>query len=73
LTHKQLAGAKRAFGQIEEAARHEQLADQATPNDPLYHRMLGLRLANMGMQEIADKHFARAVQLEPHTRPRRPN
>jgi hypothetical protein len=27
--------------------------------------MLGLRLANIGMQEMADKQFARAAQLEP--------
>ena len=34
--------------------------------------MLGLRLANVGMQEMADKHFNRAAQLDPNYRRRAP-
>ena len=72
LTSNQLAGAKRSLGQVEEALAHEKQADQFTPNDPLYHWMLGLRLRNIGMTELAEKHFQRAIQLDPRyqTRPR---
>jgi len=61
----QLAGAKRSLGRFEEAAAHEKQADQFTPNDPLYHWMIALRLKNLGMMELAQKHFQRAVQLNP--------
>jgi Tfp pilus assembly protein PilF len=27
--------------------------------------MLGLRLKNLGMNELAEKHFQRAIQLDP--------
>ncbi|HEV2841581.1 MAG TPA: 4Fe-4S binding protein [Chthoniobacterales bacterium] len=72
LTNNQLAGAKRSMGQVEEAIAHEKQADQFTPDDPLYHWMLGLRLQNIGMTELADKHFQRAIQLDPgyQARPR---
>ena len=65
LVNDQLAGAQRAFGQFDKAAAFEQQAEQSTPNDPLFHWMLGQRLRNVGMQELADKHFARAMQLDP--------
>ena len=65
LANNQLAGAHRAAGRLEDAAAAEQQADQSTPNDPLYHWMLGERLRHVGMQELAEKHFARALQLDP--------
>ncbi len=65
LTSNQLAGAKRSMGQVEEAVAHEKQADQFTPDDPLYHWMLGLRLRNLGMNDLAEKHFQRAIQLDP--------
>jgi tetratricopeptide (TPR) repeat protein len=65
LISNQLAGAKRSMGQIDEALAYEKQADQFTPNDPLYHWMLGLRLRNVGMTELAEKHFQRAIQLDP--------
>jgi len=65
LVSNQLAGAKRSLGRIEEAIAHEKQADQFTPDDPLYHWMLGLRLKNLGMNELAEKHFRRAIQLDP--------
>jgi polyferredoxin/tetratricopeptide (TPR) repeat protein len=65
LVSNQLAGAKRSLGRIEEAIAHEKQADQFTPDDPLYHWMLGLRLKNLGMNELAEKHFQRAIQLDP--------
>jgi len=65
LVSNQLAGARRSQGQLEEAAALERQADQSTPNDPLYHWMLGLRLKNLGMNDMAEKHFQSAIQLEP--------
>jgi tetratricopeptide (TPR) repeat protein len=65
LVNNQLAGAKRSLGRIEGAIGHEKLADQFTPDDPLFHWMLGLRLKNLGMNEVAEKHFQRAIQLDP--------
>ena len=65
LVSNQLAGAKRSLGKMEEATAHEKQADQFTPDDPLYHWMLGLRLKNLGMNELAEKHFLRAIQLNP--------
>jgi Flp pilus assembly protein TadD len=53
------------LGKTDEAAAYEKQADQFTPNDPLFHWMLGLRLQNVGMNELAEKHFARAIQLNP--------
>ena len=51
-----------------EAAAYEQQADRSTPNDPLFHWILGLRLQNARMTELAEKHFARAIQLNPEFR-----
>ena len=65
LVSNQLAGAKRSLGRVEEAIAHEKQADQFTPDDPLYHWMIGLRLKNLGMNELAEKHFQRAIQLDP--------
>ncbi|HUR99850.1 MAG TPA: tetratricopeptide repeat protein [Pyrinomonadaceae bacterium] len=65
LTNNLLAAAANASGQIEEAAAYQDQADRATPNDPLFHWMLGLRLQNVGMNELAEKHFERAIQLNP--------
>src|SRR5437868_2701917 len=65
LVGNELAGAKRSLGRVEEAIAHEKQADQFTPDDPLFHWMLGLRLKNLGMNELAEKHFQRAIQLDP--------
>jgi polyferredoxin/Flp pilus assembly protein TadD len=65
VTSNQLAGAKRSLGQLEEAAAYEKQADQSTPDDPLYHWMIALRLKTLGMTELAEKHFQRAIQLNP--------
>ena len=64
LTSNQLAGAERSLGRVEEAIAHEKQADEFTPDDPLYHWVLGLRLKNLGMNELAEKHFQRAIQLD---------
>ena len=65
LAANQLAGAKRSLGRFGEAIGHEQQADRFAPADPLFHWMLALRLRNVGMSELAEKHFARAAQLDP--------
>ena len=43
---------------------YEKQADQYTPNDPYFHWMLGLSLQNVGMNRLAEKHFARAIELD---------
>jgi Tfp pilus assembly protein PilF/NAD-dependent dihydropyrimidine dehydrogenase PreA subunit len=65
LASNQLAGAKRSQGRVEEAMALEKQADQFTPNDPLYHWMIALRLKTLGMNELAEKHFQNAIQLDP--------
>jgi len=65
LANNQLAGAERSLGRLEEAIAHEKQADQFTPDNPLYHWMIGLRLQHVGMNELAEKHFQRAIQLDP--------
>lgn len=63
-----LAGATASQGQTEASANYEKKADQATPADPLFHWMLGLRLQNLGMNELAEKHFNAAIQINPEFR-----
>lgn len=60
-----LAGAAISMGKSDAAAAYEKQADAATPDDPYYHWMLGLRLKNIGMNELAEKHFGRAAELNP--------
>jgi len=72
LANNQLAGAAAAMGKNSEATAYEIQADEFTPSNPLYHWMLGLRLRNVGMNQLADKHFQRAIQLDPTLRSRLP-
>ncbi len=65
LTHSFLAGAAAVQGQADTSAAYQKVADQFTPADPSFHWMLGLRLQNVGMNALAEKHFERAVQLNP--------
>ncbi len=71
LANNQLAGAAALLGRSEEAIAYEKQADQFTPDDPFYHWMIGLRLQNLGMNELAEKHFQRAIQLDPGFQARR--
>jgi tetratricopeptide (TPR) repeat protein/NAD-dependent dihydropyrimidine dehydrogenase PreA subunit len=64
LANDELAGALRARGQLDVAAAFERQADGAAPDNPFYHWTLGLRLKNLGMNDLAEKHFQRAVQLD---------
>jgi len=65
LANNLLAGAAATLGKSEAAAAYEKQADQFTPADPLFHWMVGLRLQNVGMNALAEKHFGRAIQLNP--------
>jgi tetratricopeptide (TPR) repeat protein/ferredoxin len=65
LANNQLAGAAASLGRSAEAVVYEKQADQFTPNNPHYHWMIGLRLQNLRMNELAEKHFQRAIQLDP--------
>ncbi|MEP6809965.1 MAG: tetratricopeptide repeat protein, partial [Chthoniobacterales bacterium] len=58
-----LAGAERTMGRFAEADAHEAQAGQSIPRDPLYYRMLALRLRNVGMQDLARAYLDRALQL----------
>jgi tetratricopeptide (TPR) repeat protein/NAD-dependent dihydropyrimidine dehydrogenase PreA subunit len=71
LANSLLAGALDAVGQRDAAAAQEAQADRATPDDPYVHWMIGLRLQQIGMGRLADKHFRRAIQLDPRFRSRR--
>jgi tetratricopeptide (TPR) repeat protein/polyferredoxin len=71
LANNQLAAAERTLSRFQEAIAHENQADQFTPDDPFYHWVIGLRLQDLGMIELAEKHFQRAIQLDPAFRVRR--
>jgi len=63
LTGNFLAGAERSLDKLREAAAYERQADEATPDDALYHEVVALRLEHIGMRELAAKHFQRATEL----------
>lgn len=63
-----LAGAALTFGKTETANDLVSEAAKYTPSDPRYHWMLGLRLKNLGMNDVADKHFEEALKLDPKFR-----
>jgi len=64
LTNNELAGAALVAGNLQQASVYEKQADQFTPNNPLYHWVLGCRLQDLGMTELAEKHFQQAGQLD---------
>jgi tetratricopeptide (TPR) repeat protein len=64
LVNNELAGAALASGKREEADVYEKQADKFTPNNPLYHWMLGRRLQDLGMTQLAEKHFEQAGQVD---------
>jgi superkiller protein 3 len=43
----------------------ESAAAANSPDDPLFHWMVGMRLENLGMTGMAEKQFARAIELNP--------
>ncbi len=70
LANNMLAGSAASMGQPNDALAYEKQADQNTPADPLFHWMVGLRLQNVGMNSLADKHFKKAAQLDSRFRAR---
>jgi tetratricopeptide (TPR) repeat protein/ferredoxin len=64
LANDELAGAARLSGNLEQAAVYEKQADEFTPNHSLYHWVLSRRLQDLGMTELAEKHFQQARQLD---------
>ena len=67
LANNFLVGAAVTSGQSNTSFYQNQ-ADKVTPADPLFHWMLGLRLQNVGMSALAEKHFSRAIQMNPQFR-----
>jgi len=65
LVNDELAGAKQSLGKLVEASVHERQANQFTPDNPLYDWMIGRRLQDLGMTDLAEKHLQRAAQLDP--------
>jgi Flp pilus assembly protein TadD len=63
LTNNVLAGAALVEGNLQQASVYEKQADQFTPNNRLYHWVLGRRLQDLGMTGLAEKHFQQAGQL----------
>lgn len=66
-----LAGALAASGDADQAEQFEAQASGNSPNDAYFLWMVGLRLQNIGMMELAEKNFARAIALDPRLRARR--
>ena len=71
LANYMLAGASLSAGNPEQAAAYEDRADQNSPADPYFQYMIGLRLENVGMNALAEKHFQQAIALDPQFRARR--
>ena len=66
-----LAGAAASVGDSNAADAYEKQADQSTPADPFFHYMIALRLENIGMNSLAEKHYQQAIQLDPQFRAHR--
>src|SRR4029450_12907260 len=60
LVNNELAGAARASGKLDEADLYEKQADEFTPSNPLFHWVLGRRLEDLGMTQLAGKAFPQA-------------
>jgi polyferredoxin/Flp pilus assembly protein TadD len=60
-----LAGAARSQNDEAAFSEFEQLAEDSTPNDALFNWMIGMRLQNLGMNELAETRFQRAIEINP--------
>jgi tetratricopeptide (TPR) repeat protein/polyferredoxin len=72
LANYQLSAAAAAAGDSELARNYEQEADEAAPEDPYFHWVIGQRLRNIGMTDLAAKHFKYAATLDPQFSARPP-
>lgn len=70
IANSMLAGAA-SLMKAGDPTTYERQAEEVTPNDPHFHYLLGMRLENVGMYELAEKHYGRAAQLDPQFRSRR--
>src|SRR5262249_20313544 len=70
LTNNMLSVAATEAGKQDTASAFAEQADAYTPIDPYFHWMLGLRLQDVGMKAMAEKHFERAITLDPSFRSR---
>ena len=68
LANNFLAGGALIAGDQNSALAREQLAARSTPSDPLFHWMVGMRLEDLGMNELAEKNYALAIALNPEFR-----
>lgn len=64
LARYQLAGALGMSANSAEVGTLNQQVEQLMPNNAYYQWMLGLRLQNLGMNELAEKRFQRAIELD---------
>lgn len=64
LARYQLAGALGLSANSEELRALDSQVEQLAPNNAYYQWMLGLRLQNVGMNELAEKRFQRAIELD---------
>ena len=60
-----LAGAARSRNEEAAYSQYKQIAEDATPDDALFNWMIGMRLQNLGMNELAETRFQRAIELNP--------
>jgi ferredoxin-type protein NapH len=68
LENYMLSAAASINGDPAAAADFASRAEEDTPNDALFNWMIGMRLQNLGMNELAEKRFRRAIQLNPEFR-----
>ncbi|HQU93039.1 MAG TPA: 4Fe-4S binding protein [Pyrinomonadaceae bacterium] len=66
-----LAGAYAAAGDQAASSRYEAISVKNVPVDAYFLWMVGQRLQNIGMAELAEKNFARAIVLDPKLKARR--
>ena len=66
-----LSGAYSAGGDPKRASEFEATAAGNSPADAYFFWMIGQRLQNLGMAELAEKNFAKAVALDPQLKARR--
>jgi tetratricopeptide (TPR) repeat protein len=58
-----LSGAAESKGDSASASAYEKQGDAFTPSNAYFHWMLGIRLRNVGMHNLSEKHFAIAARL----------
>jgi polyferredoxin/tetratricopeptide (TPR) repeat protein len=65
LANLMLSGAATSSGNTDAASKFSAAAEAEIPSDALFNWMLGMRLKNLKMNELAEKRFQRAIELNP--------